>query len=59
MAPADPAADPSVDGFVGLDDLDIVLGNWNAGAPSAAVVPEPTALGLVGLGFFALTLRKR
>ena len=31
--------DASGDGFVGLDDLDIILGNWNAGTP-----PETTTV---------------
>ncbi|MEZ6191109.1 MAG: hypothetical protein R3C45_07420 [Phycisphaerales bacterium] len=39
-------ADPSGDGFVGIEDLNIVLGNWNAGTPptDGANIPEPTSL---------------
>ena len=61
VTPGDAAAgDPSGDGFVGLDDLDLILGNWNAGDPPAfdAVIPEPSALLLLGIGGIT-TLRRR
>jgi hypothetical protein len=53
--------DPSGDGFVGIDDLNSVLGNWNAGTPptAGAAVPEPTTLGLLGLGGLAMLKRRR
>ena len=39
---------------LGIDDLNEVLGNWNAGTPPAsAAVPEPATLaqfGLIGAG---------
>ncbi len=37
------------DGFVGLDDLDIVLGNWNQSVPPAASNADPSGDGFVGL----------
>ena len=49
------------DGFVGIDDLNVVLGNWNAGtppAPGTPTIPEPATLGLMMLGGTAL-LRRR
>jgi len=49
------------DGFVGIDDLNVVLGNWNQGVlPPAgnATIPEPATLSLLGLGGLAM-LRRR
>lgn len=49
------------DGFVGIEDLNIVLGNWNAGTPpntGNATIPEPATLSLLALGGSAL-LRRR
>ena len=49
------------DGFVGVDDLNIVLVNWNAGTPppsSDGTIPEPATLSLLGLGGLAM-LRRR
>jgi hypothetical protein len=42
----DPLADQSGDDFVGIDDMNIVLGNWNAGTPpaSGASIQEPAGL---------------
>ncbi len=37
------------DGFVGLDDLDIVLSNWNQNVPPGDVDADPTNDGFVGL----------
>ncbi len=37
------------DGFVGLDDLDIVLNNWNKPVPPADPAADPTGDGFVGL----------
>jgi len=47
--------DPSGDGFVGGDDLDIVRANWGQGTPpSPTAVPEPTTLVLLLGGWFGL-----
>ncbi len=62
VPPGDPRADPSGDGFVGIDDK--VTGNWNAGTPPAPAgatpppplsTPEPGTLGLL-LGSVGLVL---
>ncbi len=37
------------DGFVGLDDLDIVLGAWNQSVPPADASADPSGDGFVGL----------
>ncbi len=55
-------ADPSGDGFVGIVDLNTVLGNWNAGTPpgagASAAIPEPATITLLGIGAGVL-LRRR
>jgi hypothetical protein len=52
----DPRADPSGDGFVGIEDLGIVLGNWNTGTPPVAIsIPEPaSAACLLSIGVYLL-----
>ncbi len=37
------------DGFVGITDLNIVLGNWNSTAPPADPASDPTGDGFVGI----------
>jgi len=37
------------DGFVGLDDLDIILQNWNQNVPPANPLADPSGDGFVGL----------
>ncbi len=50
------------DGFVGLDDLDIVLNEWNMGTPPTPAgspsIPEPASLALLGVSGIAI-LRSR
>lgn len=44
------AGDLNWDGFVGIEDLNIVLGNWNAGVPPTTgtpSTPEPTTLSIL------------
>jgi PEP-CTERM motif len=50
------------DGFVGIADLNIVLGNWNAGTPPATgtpTIPEPASFALLALGSIAMFKRRR
>jgi beta-glucanase (GH16 family) len=47
------------DGFVGIADLNIVLGNWNAGTPPTAGVPEPASIVASGLVGAVLLMRRR
>ena len=50
------------DGFVGVDDLNIVLVNWNNGTPptgQAPSIPEPASLALFSLGTLTFARRKR
>lgn len=37
------------DGFVGIDDLNIVLGNWNLNVPPADPLADPSGDGFVGI----------
>ena len=60
-APLPLEGDFNNDGFVGIADLNLVLGNWNAGIPPAggnAAIPEPASMALLGMGAVAL-LRRR
>ena len=54
-------ADINGDGFVGIDDLAVVLGNWNAGTPptNGSNVPEPGTLALGACGLVLLNNRRR
>ncbi len=57
----DLSGDINNDGFVGLDDLDIVLNTWNNGTPPSGgspSIPEPASLALLATGGIAL-LRRR
>lgn len=41
-----PAGDLNGDGFVGIEDLNAILGHWNAGSPptaSGGTIPEPAS----------------
>jgi GH35 family endo-1,4-beta-xylanase len=55
--------DVTGDGFVGIADLNVVLGNWNTGTPPTAsgnpTIPEPATLVLMILGGTACLRRKR
>lgn len=44
------------DGFVGLDDLDIVLGAWNQSVPPADPLADPSGDGFVGLADLDIVL---
>ena len=49
--------DLNSDGFVGLDDLDLVLGNWNQNvAPGDPLLGDPSGDGFVGLDDLDLIL---
>ena len=43
------AGDLNSDGYVGLDDLDIVLGAWNQSVPPGNPLADPSGDGFVGL----------
>ena len=50
------------DGFVGLDDLDIVLNHWNEGTPPSGgspTIPEPGSLMLLAAGAAGVAVRRR
>ena len=50
------------DGFVGVDDLNIILVNWNNGTPPTGgtpAIPEPASLSLLAIGSYALQQRYR
>ncbi len=48
--------DLNADGFVGLDDLDIILANWNRTVPPANSAADPTLDGFVGLADLDIVL---
>jgi hypothetical protein len=43
------AGDLNADGFVGIADLNIVLGNWNQNVPPANPLADPSGDGFVGI----------
>ena len=49
--------DVNGDGFVGIADLNIILGEWNQGTPPSVVVPEPATMAVLSIGL-AATLRR-
>ena len=44
------------DGFVGIDDLNLVLGNWNQSVPPANPLADPSGDGFVGIDDLNLVL---
>ncbi len=44
-----PQGDLNGDGYVGLDDLDLVLNNWNLSSPQMDPAADPTGDDFVGL----------
>ena len=62
LPPAPLEGDINGDGFVGVDDLNIVLVNWNNGTPPTGgtpSIPEPASVSLIALGSLALIKRRR
>ncbi|MEZ6193655.1 MAG: hypothetical protein R3C45_20625, partial [Phycisphaerales bacterium] len=57
VPPADARADANGDNYIGIEDLNAVLGNWNAGTPptESANIPEPATLTLCVLLTLTLT----
>lgn len=59
-AAVDLSGDINGDGFVGIADLNIVLGTWNNGTPPTTgtpSIPEPASLALLAVGGLALCRR--
>jgi hypothetical protein len=59
--PGSLAGDINGDGFVGIADLNMVLGNWNAGTPPTTgtpSIPEPASSVLMGLAFGMMAMRR-
>lgn len=50
------AGDLNGDGFVGIADLDIVLGNWNLNVPPANPLADPSGDGFVGIADLDIVL---
>ncbi len=48
--------DLDADGFVGIDDLNRVLGNWNQNVPPADPLADPTGDGFVGIADLNIVL---
>jgi len=49
MSPGGLTGDLNGDGFVGIDDLNIVLGAWNQNVPPANPLADPSGDGFVGI----------
>ena len=49
FVPLDLAGDLDGDGFVGIDDLNLVLSNWNQNIPPADPLADPSGDGFVGI----------
>jgi hypothetical protein len=48
------------DGFIGIDDLNVLLNNWNAGTPPSAgtIIPEPATLAMFVSSLIAIASRR-
>ena len=60
--PPELKGDINDDGFVGIADLNIVLGEWDLGTPPAAgspSIPEPASLALLSVGGIAVLYRRK
>lgn len=51
------AGDPTGDGSVGVEDLDLILANWTGQTPASLTVPEPASAAGVCVSVFALRRR--
>jgi len=51
------SGDPTGDGRVGVEDLDLLLANWTGQTAASLTVPEPASAAALFLGVFALRRR--
>ena len=56
VIPAPLTGDLDGNGFVGIDDLNIVLSNWNQNVPPANPLADPTGDGFIGISDLGIVL---